>query len=84
MNTVEESLEALYPLDPEKRVTVLYRNHRGDREWRSITPQGIWHGQNEWHPEPQYFLKVYCHVREAQRDFAMKDIILWGQTGEPV
>lgn len=59
------------------QVQVLYLNWRGEEAKRTITPLYVWEGSTEYHPEPQPLLHVYDHDRQAERDYAIKDIAYW-------
>lgn len=52
---------------------VFYTNWRGETSVRTITPIHVWHGATDWHPEPQWLLRVWDHDKNAMRDFALKD-----------
>ncbi|MBL8159500.1 hypothetical protein JNJ66_03520 [Candidatus Saccharibacteria bacterium] len=66
---------------PDKQqISILCTNYRGDTAWRTIIPQSIWFGGTEWHPEKQWLLKAYDVEKDAERDFAMKDIQRWSAT----
>ncbi|WP_185756009.1 hypothetical protein [Brucella anthropi] len=54
-------------------VKIAYTNYRGETSVRTITPQRLWHGSTEWHPEPQWLVTAYDHDKQAVRDFAFKD-----------
>ena len=54
-----------------------YRNHRGEESDRSVMPRRLWHGSTEWHREPQWLLDAYCLTKNAQRTFAVKDVLEW-------
>lgn len=58
-------------------VRILYTNWRGETAWRTIEPQHLWHGSNEWHPETQYFLRAWDVKKQSERDFAMAGIEKW-------
>lgn len=58
-------------------VKILYRNYRGEVAIRTIIPNKVWHGTTSYHPEPQWFLEAFDADREADRDFAMRDIMAW-------
>lgn len=63
-------------------VRVFYRNHAGVEAWRHIYPLRLWRGCTDWHHEPQWLLDVFDLDKNAERTFAMKDILKWGE-GEP-
>lgn len=54
-------------------VTLIYTNYRGEMSERTITPQRVWYGSTEWHPEPQWLITAFDHEKQANRDFALKD-----------
>lgn len=54
-------------------VRITYRNYRGETAQRVITPQRVWFGSTEWHPEPQWLMAAFDHEKQANRDFAIKD-----------
>ncbi len=60
-----------------RMVTICYRNHRGEVANRSITPHDIWFGRTEWHPDDQWILEAFDHDKQAERSFAMRDILSW-------
>ncbi|MER9875619.1 hypothetical protein [Mesorhizobium sp. M0195] len=49
-----------------------YTNWRGETSIRTITPDKVYYGTTEWHPEPQWLLTAYDHDKLAVRDFALK------------
>jgi predicted DNA-binding transcriptional regulator YafY len=59
-------------------VTIDYTNWRGQRSTRVILPKRIAFKKSEWHPEAQWVVTAYDYGKEAERDFAMKDIHSWG------
>jgi len=58
-------------------VEIGYRNYRGEVSIRCIVPQEIYFGSNEWHPEKQWLLRALDLEKDAQRSFAMKDVLSW-------
>lgn len=56
----------------------LYRNYRGETATRRVEPRRVHHGSTEQHPEPQWLLTAFCLDRQAERDFALKDVLAWG------
>lgn len=62
-----------------KTVRIVYKNWRGEVGERTIQPVKIWYGATEWHPEKQWFLKAFDIDKQAERDFALIDIIHWKQ-----
>ena len=63
--------------DQKQSVSILYTNYRGETAVRRIVPLKIWFGQTEWHPQEQWLLKAFDIEKNADRDFAMKDIQSW-------
>lgn len=61
------------------RVNIDYTNHRGERSVRYILPLRVWFGESEFHPQEghQWYLRAYDYDKDAERDFAMKDIHKW-------
>lgn len=59
----------------QEPIKVLYTNWRGETSMRSVTPMGIHFGSTEWHPEPQWLLKVFDHDKQAERDYALRDCV---------
>lgn len=57
-------------------LTINYRNYRGEIAQRRIIPYSIRYGTTEWHPEPGWLLKAWDFDKQAEREFAMKDINL--------
>lgn len=68
----------------ENKVQIDYTNWKGERRERLITPRqgGIFWGSNEWHKEPQWLLRAFCHEKKAERVFAVKDIHSWRPQGD--
>lgn len=62
--------------DPQKPpLTIRYKNWQGDVGIRHIMPIEIWYGQTEFHQTDQWLLKALDLDKNAQRDFAINDII---------
>lgn len=53
----------------------VYRNHRGELSERSVYPRSIRYGNTQWHPENQWLLKAFDAHKQAEREFAIKDIL---------
>jgi len=51
-----------------------YRNHRGEIGMRAARPLGLRFGSTDWHPEPQWLLRAFDLDKQAEREFAVKDI----------
>lgn len=52
----------------------IYTNWEGETRERTVIPIKIWHGKTDFHPEEQWFLKAIDEEKNAERDFALKDI----------
>jgi hypothetical protein len=65
--------------DNPRAVRVLYTNHRGTTEWRSVEPmeKTLRFRSTEWHPECQWVIDVWDLDKKAVRTFAVKDIKEW-------
>jgi len=57
-----------------KTIEIEYTNWKGKTSKRRIIPIGISFESTEWHPEPQWLLKAHDLDKQAERDFAMRDI----------
>ena len=56
-------------------VRIGYTNWRGEKGDRNILPLEVWHGATQWHPEEQWLLRAFDVEKQAERDFALKDIV---------
>jgi len=61
----------------KKIVKIKYKNWKGKAAIRTIKPIKIWYGSTQWHSEEQWLLKAKDIDKEAERDFALKDIVKW-------
>lgn len=59
----------------EQVLTVRYKNYRGEVAVRKIVPVKTWWGKTDFHPHEQWILTVWDCERNAQRDYAMQDIL---------
>lgn len=66
------------PKYPPARIT--YKNWKGETAERLVCPDRVWYGETEWHPKKQWFLRAYDVLKDADRDFAMSDILKWENT----
>ncbi len=64
--------------DVGREIRLDYRNYRGLRTYRVISPVGVWFGFTEWHPQPQWLLHAYDWGKEDFRDFALSDCNFMG------
>lgn len=58
-------------------VEIVYTNWRGETSKRVIKPIKIWFGATNWHKQEQWLLKATDIEKNAERDFALKDISSW-------
>lgn len=54
-----------------------YVNWKGDKAVRRVKPLEIWYGHTEWHPDDGWLLKAVDLDKNAERNFAVKDIVKW-------
>ncbi len=66
---------------PDPPLVFRYRNHAGEVAVRRVVPYRLWYGSTEWHPQPQWLLAACDLDRQAIRDFALSDILSWGDGG---
>ncbi len=52
-----------------------YTNHRGEYSVRITYPRRMWWGETKWHREEQWLVTAWDVGRNAERDFAFKDIV---------
>lgn len=52
-----------------------YVNWEGKKATRTVEPLKIWYGKTKWHPKKQWLLKAKDLDKNAERDFALKDIV---------
>jgi len=52
-----------------------YKNWEGKEAVRRVMPIELWYGKTEWHPKEQWLLKAWDLDKDAERNFAFKDII---------
>jgi hypothetical protein len=75
--------ESPWEYEKEVQCTVLephtftYKNWKGEVSQRRVIPLKVWFGVSKYHEADgaQWFLKAYDIDKQAERDFAMKDII---------
>ncbi len=60
------------------QVSIYYKNYRGEFSWRLIKPVSILWTSNEFHTEEQWLLQAFDVQKQAMRDFALNDILIWG------
>ncbi len=64
-------------IDPAAVVAIDYTNYRGERAIRRILPLRMRFAATEWHPERQWLLTAIDVEKDAERDFAMRDVHSW-------
>ena len=52
-----------------------YKNWQGETAIRSVVPIEIWYGHTQFHSRNQWLLKALDVDKNAERDFAVADII---------
>lgn len=52
-----------------------YVNWEGKKATREVEPIKIWYGKTKWHKKSGWLLKAIDVKKQAERDFAMKDIV---------
>jgi predicted DNA-binding transcriptional regulator YafY len=70
---VLQSLEEEF--NPAKTIFFDYKNWKGEEGTRKVVPIDIWFGSTQYHPEQQWLLKALDVDKQAERDFALNDII---------
>jgi hypothetical protein len=53
----------------------VYTNYRNEISTRTVKPMGIHFGSNKWHKEEQWYLVGWDYERNAERFFAINDIV---------
>lgn len=54
-----------------------YRDRTGQVATRRVMPLEIWFGTNAFYKTPQWLLKAFDLDKEADHDFALKDVREW-------
>jgi predicted DNA-binding transcriptional regulator YafY len=52
-----------------------YKNWEGKTAVRKVRPTEIWYGKTQWHPKKQWLLRAWDLDKDAERNFAVQDII---------
>lgn len=60
---------------PGQVVSFTYRNWQGVTADRTARIIALVYGATEWHPELQWLIKAYDFERQAERLFAIRDMI---------
>ena len=58
-----------------KHLKFEYVNWEGKKAIREVEPIEIWYGKTEWHKKDGWLLKAIDVKKQAERDFALKDIV---------
>ena len=61
----------------KKKIKILYTNWKNETRYRLIEPISIEFKSTKWHLEEQWILNAIDIEKDAQRAFAIKDIIEW-------
>ena len=59
---------------PNKKLRILYENHRGERNWRNVKFRELYWGKTEYHPEPGFLMSAYDLDKKEVREFSCKHI----------
>ena len=52
-----------------------YTNWKNETTIRKVRPIRLWYGHTDWHKKDQWLLKAHDLDKDAERDFAVKDIL---------
>ena len=63
--------------DAHRAVRIVYTNYRGETDLRVIVPRRLETAETDWHPEKQLLLHAFDLDRQAERSFAVRDIVDW-------
>lgn len=72
------TIESLMNISPPMKFR--YRNYKGEIEDRTVDAPEMWFGSTKWHPERQWLMKAFDWYRLEFRDFAVKDILYFGDS----
>jgi len=61
---------------------VKYKNWQGEIGIRTIIPRNVWYGNTNYHKEDQWLMDVWDVDKDAQRTYAVMDIIEFIKDGE--
>lgn len=59
----------------KKYLKFKYKNWEGEMAVREVIPIKIWFGETKWHKGKQWFLKAKDIKKNAERDFALRDVL---------
>lgn len=80
-NKADSASRRLVVTDTRKVITIRYTNYKGETALRHILPLQIRFVATEWHPEEQWVLEAFDLDKQAERSFAIKDILEWHPYG---
>jgi predicted DNA-binding transcriptional regulator YafY len=63
--------------NPKHTVWIRYKNYRGETADRRIVPKQIRFASTPWHVEEQWLLDAFDIGKQAERSFALKDVLEW-------
>ena len=68
---------ATFPLEfaPGQIINFRYRNWQGVTADRSARIISLVYGSTDWHPEAQWLLKAFDFEKQAERLFAIRDMV---------
>ena len=75
MISLNEGLE----IEEGRQINIVYKNWRGETSTRTILLIRIWYGSTEFHPESQWFMKVFDVDKNVERDFALSGLLRWSE-----
>ena len=84
-NILEEALEKIKQMEKsimdanmgDRAVQFIYTNHRGLLSTRMVKPISVNFRSSEWHPIEQWLMLAFDYDKQAEREFAMRDIRNW-------
>lgn len=62
-------------LQPNRIITFLYTNHRGEETKRRLLVKELQCGYNDYYPTTQFLLNGYDLDKKAYRSFALSNIV---------
>jgi predicted DNA-binding transcriptional regulator YafY len=75
MNRAQDHLAFQREFTPGQTITFRYRNWQGVTADRSARIICLVYGSTDWHPEPQWLLKAFDFEKQAERLFAIRDMV---------
>jgi hypothetical protein len=65
-------------MNPDNDVPPLvfvYKNYKGEVSTRRVIPERVYFGSNEFHKGDQWLMKAWDLDKDAEREFALADVI---------